>query len=87
MTQQEEREIAIKNASLKKLLIKKETAEGMQIYCRMYPGIDNPFIRSYPDLPTKAEMLRKLRQDIDWYNQEIDKLQNRNQSSTKISLL
>lgn len=87
MTQQEEREIAIKNASLKKLILGKETAEGMQIYCRMYPGIDNPFIKSHPDLPTKAEMLRKLGQDIDWYNQEIDKLQNRNQSSTKISLL
>lgn len=84
---QREREIAIIRNALKKFIIRKDTAEGMQTYCRMYPGIDNPFIRSYPDLPTKAEMLRKLSKDIDWYNQEIDKLQNRNQSSTKISLL
>lgn len=86
MTQKQEHEMAIRNESLRKLLLRKEEAEGMIIYCRMYMGIDNPFIRSYPDLPTKQDMLRKLSQDIDWYKKEIDKLMNRNQT-TKISLI
>lgn len=63
--------------SLRDLLIQRDTREGMLQYMKMYPGIDNPF-RAYEDCATKGDIIRRLKAEIDWYNNEINKIKNPN---------
>ena len=63
--------------SLRKLLLQRDTREGMLQYMKMYPGIDNPF-RAYEDCATKGDIIRRLKAEIDWYNNEINKIKNPN---------
>lgn len=63
--------------SLRDLLIQRDTREGMLQYMKMYPGIDNPF-KAYEDCATKGDIIRRLKAEIDWYNNEINKIKNPN---------
>lgn len=63
--------------SLRDLLLQRDTREGMLQYMKMYPGIDNPF-RAYEDCATKGDIIRRLKAEIDWYNNEINKIKNPN---------
>lgn len=63
--------------SLRDLLLQRDTREGMLQYMKMYPGIDNPF-KAYEDCATKGDIIRRLKAEIDWYNNEINKIKNPN---------
>lgn len=63
--------------SLRDLILQRDTREGMLQYMKMYPGIDNPF-KAYEDCATKGDIIRRLKAEIDWYNNEINKIKNPN---------
>lgn len=67
----------LKFRSLRDLLLQRDTREGMLQYMKMYPGIDNPF-KAYEDCATKGDIIRRLKAEIDWYNNEINKIKNPN---------
>lgn len=67
----------LKLKSLRDLLLQRDTREGMLQYMKMYPGIDNPF-KAYEDCATKGDIIRRLKAEIDWYNNEINKIKNPN---------
>lgn len=70
----------LKLRSLQKLLLQRDTRESMLQYMKMYPGIDNPF-KAYEDCATKGDIIRRLKAEIDWYNNEINKIKNPNPNS------